>query len=56
MAINQRCTPNLPFDPIRDFESVIMVAPTYYLLLRIPACLPLLWPRSFNWPKAERID
>jgi len=37
MAINPTLYANLPFDPIRDFESVIMVAPTYYLLVTHPS-------------------
>ena len=56
MAINPTLYAKLPFDPIRDFESVIMVAPTYYLLVTHPSVPAILWPTSFNWQKAEHID
>jgi tripartite-type tricarboxylate transporter receptor subunit TctC len=36
MAINPALYPKLPYDAVKDFNPVIMVAPTYYLLVTHP--------------------
>ena len=37
MAINPALYAKLAFDPVRDFESVVLIAPTYYLLVTHPS-------------------
>jgi tripartite-type tricarboxylate transporter receptor subunit TctC len=37
MAINPSLYAKLPFSPVKDFSAVIMVAPTYYILVTHPS-------------------
>jgi tripartite-type tricarboxylate transporter receptor subunit TctC len=37
MAINPSLYAKLPFDPVKDFSPVVMVAPTYYVLVTHPS-------------------